>query len=175
MSRSRPLDWSMTKIFVTRMHSSRMRTVRCSGRGGGGGMGTGVWRGGVYAQGWHLPGGRGVAAQRGSNQGCVWPGGVCLGGGGLTGVEAVCPRGSYQGVSADRGVYLSMHWAGGFPVDRILDTHLWKHNLSTTTLWMVKKIVWTSKLIADPGERPRGPCRPFDPVKDYLFCTFGIK
>ena len=51
------------------MHSSRMRTVRCSGRGVG--VGGEVSDRGVYAQGWHLPWGRGVAAQRGSDQGCV--------------------------------------------------------------------------------------------------------
>ena len=93
MSRSRPLDWSMTKIFVTRMHSSRMRTVRCSGRGRGERCLTGecMPRVGICLGGW------GVAAQRSSDQGCVWPGGVCLGGGGLTRVGAVCPRGSDQG------------------------------------------------------------------------------
>ena len=71
------------------MHSSRIRTVRCSGR-----------RGGMSA----------------------W--GVCAGG-----------WVSARGISAQGGVYPSMHWVGRLsapvhagihppPVDRILDTHL---------------------------------------------------
>ena len=67
------VEWEPCYIEKTRMHSSKMRTVRCSGRLGRGG-------------------------------------GVCLG-----------------GVSA-RGVYTP------HTVDRILDTHLWKHYLSTTTV-----------------------------------------
>ena len=82
-----------TKLVVsqtnrkTRMHSSRMRTVRCSGH---------VGERGVYLR------------------GCLPGGGVCRGEGG-----------SVQG---RWGVYLPS------PVDRILDTRLCKHYLSTTTV-----------------------------------------
>ena len=57
-----------------------------------------------------------------------------------------CPGGcmpqgvSAQGVSA-RGedVYPSMHWGTDPPVDRILDTHLWKYYLAATLLRMVTR------------------------------------
>ena len=78
------------KRFKTRMHTSRMRAVRCSSHLAAGG----VWRGGVSARGVCLPGG-GVSAQ----------GGICLGGGLPRGVSAwgvwggVYPEGvSAQGV-----------------------------------------------------------------------------
>ena len=74
------------KHLITRKHSSRMRTVRCSGR---------RWRG-CLLPGGCLPGGWGV-----SSQGGVCLGGVCLGG--------LCPGVSAQwdvcwGVSARGGV-----------------------------------------------------------------------
>ena len=83
---------SCINIISTRMHSSRMRTVRSSGHLLGGGS---------------APGGRGGSASGGSSQRegvcCGWgvcsqgvsaPGGVCSGG-------CVCSRGVHsQGVSA---------------------------------------------------------------------------
>ena len=75
------------------MHSSSMRTIRCSGR---------LMGGVVSAQGGCLPGG---CVCRG---GCLPRGGVCLGGGGM-GVcrGSVCPGGvSARGVSAQM-VYTS--------------------------------------------------------------------
>ena len=72
-----------------------------------------------------------------SGQGAVYPRGVCPGGEwgcldrGMSGQGV-----SVQRVSAKRGV--SQHALGQRPpVDRILDTHLWKHYLSATTLLMV--------------------------------------
>ena len=87
--------WRQEKV-TTRLHSSRMRTVCCSGC-----RGVGVST-------------RGVSAH----------GGVCLGWG-------VYPSIHWTGVW-----YPSMHW--GVSVDRILDTRLWKHYLSATTLRTVK-------------------------------------
>ena len=94
------------------MHSSRIRTVRCSGHRGWGcipayiGQGGRVvhpsmqWAGGVCLRGC-LP--RGVSAQRVSAWGCL-PGGVCLGG--------VCQGVSAWEVSAQGGVCLGVS-AGG--------------------------------------------------------------
>ena len=64
----------------TRMHSSRMHTVRCSGGG------EVVWPGGVWP-------GEGVSAWPGEGV-SAWPGGIWPGGGG------VCHGVSAQGVSA---------------------------------------------------------------------------
>ena len=83
--------------LLTRMHSSRMRTVHCSGRLGGGRC---------------LPGG------------CL-PGGACLG--------DVCWGVSAQVGCLPGGVHLPS-------VDRILDTCLWKHYLSATTVADGKKL-----------------------------------
>ena len=71
--------------------------------------------------------------------GCIPSAALSIGRGGCLPGGCVCSG----------GVYLSMHWAGGCllqcmlgytlpPVDRILDTHLWKHYLSATTLRTVK-------------------------------------
>ena len=80
----------LAKLCQTRMHSSRMYTVRCSGRP----CGAGVWPGRGC-----LPGGcllRGVSVQ----------GGVCPGGSVCPGVVCVCPRGCLpEGVSAQEVVY----------------------------------------------------------------------
>ena len=84
------------KHLITRKHSSRMRTVRCSGR---------RWRG------------------------CLLPGGVCQGDGGVSSQGGVCLGGLCPGVSAQwdvcwgvsaRGVYPSMHWVDP-PVKRTTD------------------------------------------------------
>ena len=95
-----------SETFTTRMHSSRMRNVRCSSRLPGGGVS--AYPGGVC-----LPGG-------------VWlPGDVCLGGRGrcLPRRVSIC----LGGVCLPRGVYTSLF------VDRILDTRLWKYYLSATS------------------------------------------
>ena len=62
--------------------------------------------------------------------GDVWPGGCLLAG--------ICPGGCLPGMSAHgvstQGVYPSMHLGRHPPpVDRILDTCLWKHYLSATS------------------------------------------
>ena len=71
-------------------------------------------------------------------QGGVWPGGCLARGMSAWGVSAqwVYVLGvSVQGVSAHRGVYPIMHWFRHLPsVDRILDTRVWKHYPSATTL-----------------------------------------
>ena len=79
------------KIIQTRMHSSRMRTVRYSGRRGGGVSQHALGRVGCVSQ--HALG-RGVSALWGCLPGVVWPGGLSrqVGGGGFA-----------QGVSAWRG------------------------------------------------------------------------
>ena len=72
-----------------------------------------------------------------------WLGGVCP--------RGCLPGGLYPSIHwVGRGwVYPSMHWPGGCllqcklgytptPMDRVLDTRLWKHYLSTTTLQMVQ-------------------------------------
>ena len=67
---------------VAIMHSSRMRTVRCSGRRGVGGLYASMhWAGWCLLRGC-VPGGEGeVSAQVGlSDWGCLPRGGVCLGG-----------------------------------------------------------------------------------------------
>ena len=80
---------TFSTLKKTRMHSSRMRTVRCSGRRGDVCLGAGV----------------------------------CLGGGCL-------PWGCLP-----RGVSALVHaWIPPPLMDRILDTRLWKHYLSATTL-----------------------------------------
>ena len=68
--------------------------------------------------------------------GCL-PGGVCLPGGCLS--RRVSARGCLP-----RGVYPSMHWGRHPlpPVNRILDTHLWKYYLATTSLQTVIMIVF---------------------------------
>ena len=108
------------------MRTGHSLTVCCSllpGGGGSGprGVGSGPQGGGVWS-----PGGWGLV-----------PGGVCLvwrrvpGPGGVS-----APR----GVSALGGVYPSMHWGRHPPppVDRILDTRLWKYYLGPTSLRSVK-------------------------------------
>ena len=99
------------------MHSSRMRTVRCSsyllwggvsaqGSAGGGGC---LPRG-LSAQGGCLPRGMGVSAQRGCLPGvCVYLGVSAQGGGGvwLGGVSTW--EWSAQGCVSALGVYPSMH------------------------------------------------------------------
>ena len=87
----------MNFLALTRTHSSRMHTIRCSG-----------WR--VSAS--------GVTVQRD----------VCLEGVYLG--EGCLP----MGMSAREGVCLSSCWDTHPPVNRILDTCLWKHYLSATTL-----------------------------------------
>ena len=114
---------------VTRMHSSKMRIVRSSSRldvclglvgcfpGREGYLPRGgIWPGGVYL---------GVSAC-----GIVWLGGVWLGG--------VCPG----GVSAQGGyVFPSMYWGRHpRPVDRILETHMWKYYLAATSLRTVEML-----------------------------------
>ena len=90
-----------------------MRTVRCSGRRGGRGR-------------WCLPreSARGVSAQGGVYPSMHWVGGVCIPA--CTGWE-VCP---------------SACWDTHSPVvNRIIDTRLWKHYLSATTLRTVNMSV----------------------------------
>ena len=131
----------MAEKSPTRMHSSRIRTIRCSGHGGR-----------VSAQ--------GVSAQGGClHRGCL-PGGVCHGGvcpgvsarevsarGYLAGgvyPGSVCPAGSVsQYTLGRRGGVCPVHAWIHLPVDRILDIRLWKHYLSTTTLRTVKIVVST--------------------------------
>ena len=105
--------------FLTRMHSSRMCTVRCSSR-----LLWGVCPGGVCLPGRVSagPSRRGGLPGGDLPRGCLSRGGVCLGGvclprGCLPGGEGICS-----------GVYTSPP-----PVDRIPDTCLWKHYLSATS------------------------------------------
>ena len=123
----------------TRVHSSRMRTVRCSGHLSGDVYPGGCLPGGVSARGC-VP--RGVCAQGG-----VCPGGVCPGG--CVPRGGVCPGGCLprgSGVSSHedclpRGFYLVEIYPGGVclwgcipPVDRNRGTRSWKHHLSATTV-----------------------------------------
>ena len=86
-------------VTKTRMHPSRMRTVHSSSH--------------VYRS-MHWAGGVSISA-------CTGRGGVCLHRGG------VCQEGSAQGgvclggVSAQGGLYPSMHWGSPPPVDRMTD------------------------------------------------------
>ena len=101
-----------TIYITTRMHSSRMRTVCCSRHWGD------VWPGGCLV---------GVSAHRG-----VCPGGVCLGG---CLPRQFCPGGCIPSCTGWQGVCPNACWdTHTSPVDRILDTCLWRHYLSTTTL-----------------------------------------
>ena len=80
-------------------------------------------RGGVCSQGgvcsWGMSAPRGWVSARG---GCLLPG-----------VSA--PGGVWSGGVCSGGVYSSMHWGRHPPpVDRILDTHLWKYYLGPTSL-----------------------------------------
>ena len=101
--RSKEFTIKCKNILVTRMHSTRIRTVQCSGRlMGGGGVGADVGLGGVCL-------GVGVSACGVSAQwGGGLPGGVCTGDGGLPGVYAQegCLPGEGVCLSA-RGVYTS--------------------------------------------------------------------
>ena len=105
LSRSRFLQiHSSIKLITTRMHSSRMRTVRCISR----------LLGAVSARGGVCPGG----------VGCL-PGGMSARGVSAQGDACVCPGGGIcLGVSAQGGVYQTP------PMNR----HLWKHYLAATTL-----------------------------------------
>ena len=87
---------NVNKIQWRRMHSSRMRTIHCSGH---------LWGGGVCP---------GVSVQGGVCPGGICQGGVCSGGVWLAGV-----------VSVNRGMYTYPQWT---------DRHLWKHNLSASTV-----------------------------------------
>ena len=119
-----------------------MRTVRCSGRRGEGEWGGGVCvcaQLGVCVQGGVYPG-RGVRPG-----GCLYRKvfawcGVCLKG--CLPWGCLPTRGVYPEGCLPRGpggcVYLSMHWGRHPPVDRIIDTRLWKRYLSSTTLRTVK-------------------------------------
>ena len=80
---------SEMKPLQTRMHSSRMRTVRCSSHlGGGVSMVVSAWHGGgMSTQGGCLPG-RGLSA---------WQGDVCLAGGVSAWWWGVCPGGCLPG------------------------------------------------------------------------------
>ena len=142
-------------LIKTRMHSSRMRTVRCSGHGGevypsmhsaGGFVYPSMhWAGVCVSQ---HPLGRGVCIPACTGQGGVWPGGVsawgwdvcpggcvfpegCLPGGGgvCLGVGGVCPGEGClpSGVSVTPPSPCEQN-----------DRHLWKHNLAATTLRAVK-------------------------------------
>ena len=106
------------------MHSSRIRTVRCSshlGRRGG------LPRGSVCLGGVCLPGG-GVCLGRGVFQGgSAWG---CLSGG-------VCPGSVCLSEGAEGGSACQMGVTP--PLDRILDTRLWKHYLSATSFADGKK------------------------------------
>ena len=93
-----------------------MPTIRCSGRLMGG-----VCPGGVVC----------LSARRGVCPGGCLPGGVCPGGMCVSAKEGCLPRGCVC-----LGGCLSVcPWEGAHlpPVDRILETHLWKHYLSATS------------------------------------------
>ena len=68
--------WEINAILITRMHSSRMRTVCCSGRWGGGHVSQHALGRGVYPS-MHWVG---VGIPACTRQGGVCPGSVCLGG-----------------------------------------------------------------------------------------------
>ena len=115
------LDFTLSRKYLkpkqkqgcTRMHSSRMRKVRCSGRR------RSLPRGGVCLGGC-LP--RGISAQKG----CL-PGGVCQGGGGVCpgGVSTqgcVCPRDVCPGGIHIGTVYTPQTQRQPPLVDRMTDT-----------------------------------------------------
>ena len=99
---SRPSSPPTKFSLITIMHSSRMRTVRCSGRRGGGCLPS-----------WWVCLSRGVSPQRG----CVCPG---VSGKGVSGQGGVWP-GKYLPGGFCQGVYPRMHW-GRHPLERILVT-----------------------------------------------------
>ena len=106
------------KFLPTRMHSSRMRTVRCSGRLPSSGEGGclllgGVCSGGSAPRGGCLLLGGGVVCSRGCllPWGCLLPGGGCLLQWGGVGSRGVCS----WGVSASGGCLLlgrCLLWGG---------------------------------------------------------------
>ena len=72
---------------------------------------------------------------------CLPAGGVCPGGvcpGGVSAQGGVCPGGIGPGVCLP-GV------SGKHPHCGQNDIHLWKHYLAATTLWTVKRLVWTKE------------------------------
>ena len=84
------------------------------------GLGGSAWSRGVWSRG---EGGLVLG-------GWVWSGGSAWSGGGLV----------WGGSAWSGGVYPSMHWGRHPlppPVDRILDTRLWKYYLGPTSLWPV--------------------------------------
>ena len=104
--------------YLTRVHSSRMRTVCCSGC---------RWRGGIPA----------CTGQGGAYPSMHWTGGYLPREGVCPGVSAqgsCLPRGvSAQGCLPRRGGCLPRCMLGYTPTDRILDTRLQKHYLSATS------------------------------------------
>ena len=131
--------YSQLEVFTlkTRMHSSRMRTVRCSGHRGRvcvsqHALGRGVSAQGVSAQGVSAQGRCGVCP-RGCLPGGVWPGGCLPMGRGDLARGRVWPGGCLpRGVSARRVCPV-----GYTPPCKQNDRRLWKHNLATTTLGTV--------------------------------------
>ena len=130
------------KILQTRLHSSRMRTARmltvspsmlCTGGC--------TWSQGVSALGGSAPGGSAPGGMRVPGPGGSVPGGVCSGGvclllGGVCSwgctwsQRGVCSQGGCLlpvGDVCSQGVYLPRHSP---PVNRILDTRLWKYYLA---------------------------------------------
>ena len=102
--------WHMClENLKTRMHSSRMLTVRCSSHLQGRGCLPGGW----------LP--RGVSAQGVSAQ--------------AVSAQGVCLPGEWSGVSQ----HALRQTLPSLPVDRILDTHFWKYYLAATSLLTVTR------------------------------------
>ena len=113
----------ITINLTTRMHSSRMRTVRCSGRRGGGGVCIPACTG----QGVCIPvcTGWGGVSQHALGRGCL-PRGVCAQGGCVCRGGVCLPRrGVYiPAYTGQGGVYPSACWDTPPPMNRILDTRL---------------------------------------------------
>ena len=111
-------------IFDTRKHSSRMRTVCCSGRRRVGCLPRGCVCPGGVCLGRCLPGGVCLGGVWLGVRVCL--GGVCLGGC-LSGGGGVCPGG-----------VVSQHALGKTPPCGQNDRRLWKYYLAATTLRTVK-------------------------------------
>ena len=114
--------WKNRKIVKTRIHSSRMRTVRSSGRISGAGVYLGV-----YLVPGGAPGPWGVYLVLGGctwSRGCTWSGGCTWSQGGVPGLGGVPGPGGYLvwgvhlvlGGTWSEGVYLvpgGCTWSGG--------------------------------------------------------------
>ena len=106
------------------MRTGRSLTVCCS-----------LLPGGVCSRG-GVPGPLGGVPGLGEG---LFPGGVCLVWGGVPGLGGVCSRGGVcvpglGGVPGPEGCIPACTEADTLPVDRILDTRLWKYYLGPTSL-----------------------------------------